>query len=238
MKIVLSGYGRMGKAVEETAQGRGHEIAARIDSDADWELFLRSGLSADVVIDFSIPDVAVDNILRSFSANIPVVTGTTGWYDRFDEIRQKALDGDQALFAASNFSIGMNVVFALNRRLAHIMNHFTSYHISVEEIHHVHKVDSPSGSAITLAKDIIRHTDRKISWINRPQESEDQLEIISSRTGEVVGVHKVIFSSEIEKIELSHEAFSRKGFAIGALMAAEWLQGRKGVFGMEDMISE
>lgn len=236
MKIVLSGYGRMGKAVEEVAQERGHIILLKIDSPEDWDNARHALTGADVVIDFTMPAMAVDNIYRCFDLHIPLVIGTTGWYNRLEEVRTKAQTSAQSLFYASNFSLGANILFALNRKLAETMNRFPEFDVSIKETHHIHKLDSPSGTAIILANDIIAHNQRKKKWVNHTQNNPQELLIQSVREGEVFGTHEVTYTSEIESISIIHEARSRRGLATGAVIAAEWLQGKTGVFTMDDII--
>lgn len=226
----------MGKAVEEIALQRGHEIIGKIDRAEEWEKSADLFAQADAVIDFSLPAVVVDNIYRCFKYNIPVITGTTGWYDRLEEVKRIAIESNQSLFIGSNFSLGVNILFSLNRKLAQFMDKFPDFDVIIKETHHIHKVDSPSGTAITLGNEIIKSLQRKKEWVNHASENPEQLEIISKREGEEVGYHEIIYSSDIENLSIVHEAKSRKGFAIGAVVAAEWMQGKKGVFGMQDVI--
>ena len=228
----------MGKAVEEVALQRGHEIIGKIDRPEEWKKASEALTKADAVIDFSLPAVVVDNIYRCFNHNIPVITGTTGWYDRFEEVKKVAIESGQSLFAASNFSLGVNILFSLNRKLAQVMDKFPEFDVMIKETHHIHKVDSPSGTAITLANDILKNLQRKKEWVNHNRENHGQLEILSAREGEVVGIHEITYNSDIENLSIKHEAKTRKGFAIGAVIATEWMQGRKGVFGMQDIVGE
>jgi 4-hydroxy-tetrahydrodipicolinate reductase len=234
MKIALIGYGKMGRAIENLAPSAGCEIVLRIDQDNPGD-FERLHL-ADVAIEFTRPESAVDNYRRCFDAGIPVVSGTTGWTSRMDEVRAWCEEAGGAFFYASNFSIGVNVFFALNRFLAERMNHLPAYDIQLEEIHHTQKLDAPSGTAITLAKDILDRIDRKEKWVNREAAGEKELSILSQRLDPAPGTHSVVYRSAIDEIEIRHEAFSREGFARGALEAAKWLVGKKGCFGMEDLL--
>lgn len=236
MKIVISGYGKMGREVERAALERGHEIAARCDRPEDWVQMAAEISAGDVAIEFSTPSSAADNIRRCFDLRLPVVAGTTGWNDRAATVRQWCMEEGQALFTAANFSIGVNILFRLAGELAPYLDRFGAYDISLEETHRVHKLDSPSGTAIRIAEIILERSGRKKLWVNRETPNSDELQIRSFRTGEVPGTHIVRFSSENDTLSLVHEAHSRKGFAVGAVLAAEWLQGRTGFFTMEDML--
>lgn len=226
----------MGREIEEMALEHGHEITAVIDNENDWDNQRNAISGADVAIEFSMPGTAVNNILRCFEAGLPVVSGTTGWTDSFEEIRKICMEGGYAFFYASNYSPGMNIMFELNKKLAALMSRHPNYRILVEEIHHSGKKDSPSGTAISLANDIIHHHPVKEIWVNKPAKSPNELEIISIRRNQEPGTHFVQYASEIDSLEIKHSAHSRKGFAYGALLAAEWLAGRKGFFGMKDML--
>ena len=234
MKIALIGYGKMGRAIDGLAASEGCEVILRIDRD-NPEDFARLG-EADAAIEFSQPESAVDNILRCFEAGVPVVSGTTGWLDRMEEIESRCRETGGAFFYASNYSIGVNVLFALNRFLAERMNALGTYDISVEETHHTQKLDAPSGTALTLARDILARVERKKTWVGGEAQGSEDLPILSQRIDPAPGEHRVIYRSPIDEIEIRHEAFSREGFARGALQAAKWLKGRKGVFGMGDML--
>lgn len=232
----MIGYGKMGKEIASVATERGHEITATIDSEADWMEKIDNLRQCDVAIEFSTPDTAVDNIMKCFNIGIPVVVGTTGWYDQLESVvhdcRQR---GNAALFVASNFSIGVNIMFDINRRLADLMNRYPQYDVQISETHHVHKLDAPSGTAITLADDIIDRLDRKEEWkLNGTQ--SDELCITAHREGEVSGIHQVTYNSEVDTISIRHEAKSRKGFALGAVLAAEFLEGKRGYFTMADLL--
>lgn len=239
MKIALLGYGKMGKAIEAIALERDHEIGVIIDDEDDWMEKLDDLRDCDVAIDFSLPSTVVSNIMRCFDLNIPIVVGTTGWYDQLDSVVHDCQQRGQALFVASNFSIGMNIMFDLNRRLAKLMNGYEDYQVEIEETHHIHKLDAPSGTAITLANDIINELDRKDSWqlSTTPGIDGHAIPITSIREGEVPGIHEVVYDNEIDTITLSHSAKSRKGLALGAVLAAEYLFGKKGYYTMRDLLS-
>ena len=227
MRIALIGYGKMGKELEKAALAKGHEVILKINSDNASELKPVNLYSADVAIEFSTPATVINNIKMCFNSGIPVIVGTTGWYDHIEEIEKLCIDGNHSLLYASNFSIGVNILFELNRILAKIMNNQKVYDVSVEEIHHSHKLDSPSGTAITLASDIIDHIDRKERWIDVDPDSNEEnhrhpgdLSIHSMRLGEVIGTHIVKYKSNADKLELRHEAYNRAGFAEGAVGVA------------------
>lgn len=246
MKIALLGYGKMGKAIEVVAKDRGHEIGVTIDDEDDWMQKLDDLRDCDLAIDFSLPSTVVSNIMRCFDLNIPIVVGTTGWYDQLEGVVHDCQQRGQALFVASNFSIGMNIMFDLNRRLAKLMNGYVDYEVSIEETHHIHKLDAPSGTAITLANDIIEELDRKDDWQLKDEKSQgwfhrikkDSVPITSIREGEVPGIHEVVYDSDIDTITLRHSAKSRKGLALGAVLAAEYLQDKKGYHTMRDLLSD
>ncbi len=246
MKIALIGYGKMGKVIEKLALTKGHEVALRISRHNLQDLNLEKIQYADVAIDFSLPETAFNNIAFCLENNIPIVSGTTGWLEKMDEARALCSKHQGAFFYASNFSIGVNILFALNRFLASMMKGQPQYDVSIEEIHHVQKLDHPSGTAITLAKGILAHSNRKGSWEARLEKGDrvgneaavvsEKLIITSKRGGSVPGTHLIKWSSAIDKIEIGHVAHSREGFAAGALAAAEWIIGKEGSFGMEDML--
>jgi 4-hydroxy-tetrahydrodipicolinate reductase len=236
MKISLLGYGKMGKAIEEIAIERGHTIVHRITSK-NKEILTNGELKdTDVVIEFTRPDCAVDNIYACFSNNIPVVCGTTGWHERLKDVKQECNAKDQALLYGTNFSIGVNLFFALNSYAAKLFSNQPSYTASVEEIHHIHKLDAPSGTAITIAEGIIAENTSLKQW-KLDSKEEATLPIHSIRTGEVPGTHSIFYKSDIDTIELKHEAHNRKGFALGAVVAAEWLHGKKGCYTMQDVLN-
>ncbi len=240
MKIILLGYGKMGHEVEKIALQRGHEIVARIDNE---EEFKNSGIqklrnSGDVVaIEFSTPATAYDNIKRCFDLNIPVVCGTTAWYEHFNEVKERCEKEGQTLFYAPNFSIGMNIMFMLNRQLAKITEKY-DYKLSLTETHHIHKLDKPSGTAVKLADDIIDNNKNYKSWKLKELTTEDEtLPVEAIREGEFFGIHEVDAQSDCDVISLRHEAFSRQGFATGAVIAAEFIQGKKGIFTMNELLN-
>ncbi|MBE0663509.1 MAG: 4-hydroxy-tetrahydrodipicolinate reductase [Bacteroidales bacterium] len=236
MKIAIIGYGRMGREIESAALEKGHEIVAFIDDVSDWEKQAELLQTADVAIEFSIPSSAPDNILRCFEKKLPVVSGTTAWLDRIDEIKNICIQKNQAFFYAPNYSIGVNIFFELNHRLAQLMKDFPEYEISITEAHHAQKADAPSGTAIRLADDIIKEIEHKKGWTGQePDKSE--IPITSIREGNITGSHSVTYEFEFDKIEIHHDAKNRKGFAVGAVMAAEWIIGKKGCFGMSDLLN-
>ncbi len=236
MKIALLGYGKMGQEIEKLAIKRGHEISVIFDSLEDWENDEIQLAEVDVAIDFSSPVSIVENIYHCFDANIPMVIGTTGWLDDLEKVQQDCIARDQCLFFAPNFSIGVNLFFNLNRYLAGLMSKWEDYTVSIEETHHIHKQDAPSGTAIVLANDIIRHTERKEKWVKETVENPEELGIKSYRTDNVPGTHVVKYDSEEDSIEITHTAKSRRGFAMGAIMAAEWIVGKKGFFDMKNLL--
>lgn len=238
MKIALVGYGRMGHMIEEIALERGHEVVCRIDA-ADTDLFESSRFkSADVAIEFSQPAAAVGNVLRCFAAGVPVVSGTTGWSNSLPEIMEMCGKGAGTLIWSSNFSIGVYVFRAVNRYLTELMNRFPDYSPSLTEVHHIHKLDHPSGTAITIAEDMVEASDRLGSWAETEGEPllPGVLPVAHERRGEVPGIHCVQWDSDCDSITLTHSAKSRRGFALGAVMAAEWLKERKGFFTIHDML--
>ena len=237
MNIALIGYGKMGKEIEQIAISRGHSIVLKVDIANASSYSIDELKKADVAIEFSTPESVISNIDKCFEANVPVVVGTTGWLKHLDEVKQKCTDKNQTLFYTSNYSIGVNLFFKVNEYLAKLMNAYTTYSISMEEVHHVHKLDSPSGTAISLANQIIENNDLKQKWVNQSTDNKNELEIISKRIDEVPGTHTVTYSSEVDEISMTHTAHSRKGFALGAVIAAEWSKGKKGIFGMNDLLN-
>jgi 4-hydroxy-tetrahydrodipicolinate reductase len=223
----------MGKEVEKQASERGHEIVERFDTPKEWNT--EALKKADVVIDFSLPDSAIENIYKCFDAGIPIVTGTTGWYDKLGEVSEKCKSSDQTLFYAPNFSVGVNLFFEINQALSKLMNEQEMYEAEISETHHIHKKDAPSGTAKQLANILIGNLDKYNAWSAEPA-SNEQLRVESFREDEVPGTHAVSFDSDIDKITLTHEAKSRIGFALGAVKAAEWVPGKKGVFTMKDFL--
>ena len=236
MKIALIGYGKMGKTIEQIALNRGHQIVSIVDINNPEEFQSANFKSADVAIEFTTPATAFDNYMKSFAVGVPVVSGTTGWLDRIGEIKEKCEKEGKTFFYASNFSIGVNIFFALNKYLAKIMNNFPSYNISMTETHHIHKLDAPSGTAITLAEGIIENVYRKDRWTLETAEQPTDLPIHAIREGEVPGIHEVTYESDVDYISIRHDAKSRAGFALGAVVAAEFTAGKKGFLGMDDML--
>lgn len=236
LKIALIGYGKMGKTIEKIAQSKGHDISLKIDINASDSLVDLSPATADVAIEFTRPEAAFQNIATSLKQGVPVVCGTTGWLDRMDDIKAICAEANSGFFYASNYSIGVNIFFALNRYLATRMNNFPEYDIEMQEIHHTQKLDAPSGTAITLAEGILENIERKGSWINETEVNIDEIAIESLRVADTPGTHSIQYTSEIDAIEIKHTAFSRQGFASGAVTAAEWLLGKKGCFGMKDLL--
>lgn len=232
MKILLVGYGKMGKAIEQVALSRGHSIAGRVDIKTSDTI----AAGADVAIEFTQPESAVENITKCLSLGIPVVSGTTGWLDKLDEVKAACGKYDGAFFYASNYSLGVNIFFKVNEYLARLMSGQESYDVSIDETHHTQKKDSPSGTAITLAEGIIKNLPRKKLWVNRPPEQRDHLAINSFRVDPAPGTHTVRYRSAVDDIEITHTAHSREGFALGAVLVAEWIRGRKGTFTMDDFL--
>lgn len=231
MKIALLGYGRMGKEIEKIALERGHEIVLRKTEENDY-----SGLEyADVAIDFSIPTAATENISTCFNHNIPVVSGTTGWLEHYNDMTALCQEKNGAFLYGSNFSVGVNLFFELNSYLAKLMANIKEYNVSMEEIHHTQKLDAPSGTAISLAQGIIAETDYKQWTMETAQENE--IYIDAKRIEDVPGTHSVFYKSTVDEIEIKHTAFSRQGFALGAVIAAEWILGKKGIFTMKDVLN-
>ncbi|MCJ8211899.1 4-hydroxy-tetrahydrodipicolinate reductase [Mucilaginibacter sp. RS28] len=246
MKIALSGYGKMGKIIEKMALDRKHEIVLIIDQDNQHEMTPENLRQADVVIEFSTPHSVLANIQKCFEAGVPVVVGTTGWYEQMEQIKQQCLDNGNAFLWASNFSVGVNIFFHVNKMLAKIMNRYPYYEVQVEEIHHTQKLDAPSGTAITIAEGILDNLENKKGWKNvltndgaeEPYTVKpDELLIESLRIENVPGTHTVVYDSEVDSIEFKHTAHNRNGFALGAVLAAEWLQGKQGFYSAQDMFN-
>ncbi|MCP9610572.1 4-hydroxy-tetrahydrodipicolinate reductase [Coprobacter tertius] len=235
MKIALIGYGKMGHIIEKIARKRGHEIVSIIDINNPEDFESEAFKSADVAIEFTVPAVAVNNYRKAFAAGVPVVSGTTGWLEHLPEIKEACKNGN-TFFYASNFSLGVNIFFALNKYLAGIMDGFPEYDVRMEEVHHIHKLDAPSGTAITLAGDLIDNIKRKTSWIVGKEPEKNEIGIKAIREGEVPGIHTVIYESEVDSIRITHDAKSREGFALGAVIAAEFTHGKKGFLTMQDML--
>jgi 4-hydroxy-tetrahydrodipicolinate reductase len=236
MKIALIGYGKMGKAIERAAQSRGHEIVLRITSANRHEFTAEKIQQADVAIEFTDPESALTNVMECLSAGVSVVCGTTGWNDRLQQAQDKATEQKVAFLHASNFSIGVNIFFEINKMLASLMNGKTGYNVQVEETHHIHKKDAPGGTAITIAEQIIRNIVNKSGWSLNESSSVENIPIFAHRIGEVPGTHKVTYSSAIDDIEITHTAHNRDGFALGAVLAAEYIAGKSGVFTMKDVL--
>jgi len=231
MKIALFGYGKMGKTIERIAVERGHEIVARIDVDT-----INKDISkADVAIDFSIPAEAFNNINICFNKNVPIISGTTGWLDKYAEAVAICRKKNGAFIYASNYSLGVNLFFELNKKLSIMMRNFKEYDIHMEETHHTQKLDTPSGTAITLAEDIIENSSKN-KWTLDVTDSKDEIPIVSKRIDNVPGIHSVTYNSLVDEIEIKHTAKSRDGFALGAVVAAEWLHDKKGVYTMKDVL--
>ena len=236
MKIALIGYGKMGRTIERIARERGHEIVAIIDVDNQEDFDSEGFRSADVAIEFTVPTMAVENYRRAFESGVPVVSGTTAW-GRVEDLRELIERTDATFFWTSNFSVGVNIFFTLNRYLSRIMERFTQYHPSMTEVHHIHKLDHPSGTAKTLAEGIIAETSRIDRWIE-DADAADAIRIYHVREGEVPGTHTIHWDSAVDEITIEHRAKSREGFALGAVMAAEWSVGRKGVLTMDEMMGD
>ena len=238
MKIALIGYGKMGHEIEKIAQERGHEIVLTLDALINPQDFTKENLQkAEVAIEFTRPDAAYDNYIKCFEAGVPVVSGTTGWLDKIQEIKRLCQEEGKTMFYASNFSIGVNIFFRLNKFLAKIMNGFDNYDVEMQEIHHIHKLDKPSGTAITIAEGILENFNRKKAWSIEDKNSPEKIYIDVLREGEVPGTHSVKYFSEVDDLEIKHTAHSRKGLALGAVLAAEFLKGRpSGFYGMDDML--
>ncbi|MGN6532877.1 MAG: 4-hydroxy-tetrahydrodipicolinate reductase [Ginsengibacter sp.] len=236
MKIALLGYGKMGHAIEEIALQRGHEIVLRITDQNLHDLTKENIQTADVAIEFTNPHSAVANILFCLNENVPVVCGTTGWLDQLKTIEEKCKEVNGAFLYASNFSVGVNIFFELNKKLATLLKAHPSYHVAIEEIHHTQKKDAPSGTAITLAEQIIEVSDEKNKWVKNNTGNKNELSIISKRIDEIPGTHSVKYSSPVDDIEIIHTAHNRKGFAEGAVLGAEFLAGKKGIYSMKEVL--
>ena len=236
MKIALIGYGKMGKEIEKIALSRGHQIVSIIDLNNQDDFTSEAFKSADVAIEFTAPTVAYNNYIRAFNAGVKVVSGSTGWMDEHgDEIKDLCNNGGKTLFWASNFSLGVAIFSAVNKYLAKIMNQFPTYDVTMSETHHIHKLDAPSGTAITLAEEILENLDRKESWVKEEAKAASELPIHSIREGEVPGIHTIRYESEADSISITHDAKNRKGFALGAVLAAEFTCGKQGLLGMSDL---
>ncbi|MAR68199.1 MAG: 4-hydroxy-tetrahydrodipicolinate reductase [Crocinitomicaceae bacterium] len=235
MKIALIGYGKMGKAIEPIAIQRGHEIVLR--SVSTVELDKTTIADADVAIEFTEPSSAKHHILTCFEAGTPVVVGTTGWYGDYDEIHRKQKETNSALLASTNFSLGVNLFFEINHRLAALMNQQDQYDMAITEVHHTEKLDAPSGTAISIAEGIIDSVDRKKEWTDSHSHGSHQIQIVSEREVNVPGTHRVTYNSAVDSISIEHVAHNRKGFALGSVIAAEFIQGKSGIYTMKDVLN-
>lgn len=235
MNIAIIGYGKMGKAIEDVAKTRGHRVTLKISRANLKELNLNNLKEVDVAIDFSTPESAFTNICATLKTNTPVVSGTTGWLKKINDVNKLCLDQNAAFLYASNFSLGVNLFFELNNKLASIMEPYNTYVANIEEIHHIHKLDAPSGTAISLAEQIISENKSYASWSLHPKNNAE-LSIKAKRFDEVPGTHQVIYESDIDSISIKHQAHNRNGFALGAVIAAEWLVNKEGVFSMRDVL--
>jgi len=236
MKIALIGYGKMGKTIERIARERGHEIVSVIDLDNTDDFDSDAFKSAEVAIEFTAPQVALSNYRRAFASGVAVVSGTTGWTDELPELKKEIETNGNTLFWSSNFSLGVNVFMAVNNYLAGIMNQFPNYNVEMTEVHHTQKLDAPSGTAITLAEEILDKLDRKTAWVKEEETNPTDLAIKSIREGQVPGIHTIRYESEVDSITITHDAKSREGFALGAVVAAEFTAGKNGLLGMADML--
>ncbi|MEE1099726.1 MAG: 4-hydroxy-tetrahydrodipicolinate reductase [Alistipes sp.] len=236
MKAAIIGYGKMGREIEKVLLERGHHVALIIDQENSHELDPEHMQGVDVALEFTTPKTAYDNIRKMLDMGVAVVSGTTGWIEHLPEIHNHCLATNSAFFYASNYSLGVNLLFRLNRRLAQLMKSFPQYDVKIQEIHHTEKRDAPSGTAITLAEAVIEEIGRKKSWVNNPTENSEELEIESLREGMIPGIHTVTYSSEVDSLELRHEIKSRRTLAEGAVIAAEFLCGKRGVFTMDDLL--
>lgn len=236
MNIALIGYGKMGRAIEEIALEKGHQILLKIDLDNQFDLTVKNLKLVDVAIEFTGPDSAVNNIMKCFEAQIPVVCGSTGWLKHEEEVKKACLDQDATILYSSNFSIGVNIFFELNKKLAAVMNKHPEYNILLEETHHTQKKDAPSGTAITLAEGIINNIASKKSWVNEPATNNSAVPIISYRIDPAPGTHSVKYTSPVDDIQIMHTAHNRTGFASGAVLAAEYIANKKGIFSMNQVL--
>ena len=236
MKIALIGYGKMGKAIEEIAVSRGHQVVLKVSIDNLEDNTVSKIKEADLAIEFTGPDSAYDNIIRCLTAGVPVVSGSTGWLSRMEEVKQYCQQQNGTFLYASNFSVGVNIFFEVNKRLAALMAPHPDYDVRITEIHHTEKRDSPSGTAITLAEQVMEKIKRKKEWVNHISDNLGELEILSERTDPAPGTHTIEYTSPIDTITITHTAHNRKGFATGAVLAAEFIAGRKGIYRMSDVL--
>jgi 4-hydroxy-tetrahydrodipicolinate reductase len=236
MKFALIGYGKMGREIEKIARNRGHLINLIIDVNNPEDLNKENLSRVDVAVEFTTPETAFDNIMTCFKAGVPVVSGTTGWHEKLNDVTDHCKTMNQTFFYASNFSPGVNIFFQVNKRLAQLMNAFSNYNVSIEEIHHTRKLDAPSGTAITLANDIIALIDRKNKWELDKETESQNLKIKAVREDDIPGIHMVTYESDMDYIEIKHVARDRRGFAYGAVLAAEFIFGKTGIFTMNDLL--
>lgn len=236
MNIALIGYGKMGKAIEEIALQRGHMIVLKIDFDNLQDLTKENVQKADVAIEFTGPHSAFENVLRCLEYGVPLVCGSTGWLDKWEEVKKLCNEVNGSLLYASNFSVGVNLFFEINQYVASLMSKHPEYDVSMEEIHHTQKKDAPSGTAITLAEQVLANISSKKNWVNEGATKAEELSIISKRIDPAPGTHSIKYSSPIDDIEIIHTAHSRKGFATGAVLAAEFLEGKKGIYTMKEVL--
>tara|TARA_B100001109_G_scaffold255856_1_gene261711 strand:- start:739 stop:1455 length:717 start_codon:yes stop_codon:yes gene_type:complete len=237
MKLAIIGYGKMGKEIEKIALERNHEVILKIDSKNTHLLTDGSLAEADAAIEFSKPEKAVENILACFEAEVPVAVGTTGWYKEWEEVQDECESQDACLLTATNFSVGVNLFFELNRKLAQLISKRGEYKAQIKEIHHTQKLDSPSGTAISLADDLIERHPAYSKWVNEESKEESSLEILSYRESSVPGTHEIIYDSSIDEISIKHTAKNRKGFALGSVLAAEFIQNKIGIYTMKDVLN-
>jgi len=237
MNLALIGYGKMGKEIEKIAVSRGHKINVKIDINNPQDLTIENLQKCDAAIEFTIPDSAVNNYNICFEAGIPVVSGTTGWLDKKEEVVKKCTEMNGTFFYASNFSLGVNLFFEINRKLAELMANRPEYNVEMTEVHHTQKLDAPSGTAISLAEDILEKLPGKSSWVNDKTPAENELNIKSERRGEVPGIHTIKYESEVDFIEITHNAKNRKGLAFGAVLAAEYCLDHKGILTMKKLLN-
>ncbi len=235
MKVAIIGYGKMGHEIEQVLLSRGHSVALIIDQDNAHDLCTEKLAEVDVAIEFTTPTTAYSNVRTCIECGTPVVSGTTGWHDKLEELQALCREKGSSMIWSSNYSLGVNITFRLNRYLADLMNRFEGYNVAIEEIHHTQKKDAPSGTAISLANDILERVERKQRWVNEPTEEADAIAITSLREGAVPGTHTVTYLSEDDKIEIKHTLFSRRALALGAVVAAEFIATRKGVFTIDDL---
>jgi 4-hydroxy-tetrahydrodipicolinate reductase len=236
MNIALIGYGKMGRMIEETADKRGHSVPLKIDKDNAADFTKENLSAADVAIEFTAPDSAFNNVKKCLDFGVPVISGSTGWNQRLEEIKSYCRQKEGAFLHTSNFSIGVNIFFEINSLLARLMARQPEYDVSIKEIHHTQKLDKPSGTAVTLAEQVLAHLTRKQAWALEKASEQGQLVITSERTDPAPGTHHVKYTSEIDDIEIIHTAHNRRGFALGAVLAAEFIKGKKGVFSMKDVL--